>query len=589
MKMALSYAGRSGIVSGLRDTSLAFATNTLRETTYFEGSVSRPLLLREALAALYHVVVSDYHYRPPDRSAYMAWLATQEQQYLQTLGLKQEALREQIQERQARLSELDESRNQRMVPFHRARRAFFEHIYNNTWELNYLLDPVITVHPDEVAFEAFSIDESSYARVAAKHELFGKVGALECGTTNVDFSAELHNGLEKMRTYRQTRLGVDPSGFSVVHQDGQGQKEKKIDLPESWVRGFHQVHSTMCLSLRRVRLDAVDVFNVCRFLRQHRTKVSPRALRYEFTPGQKPKMVLEPSEHEIPITGAEVYQADKPLSVRTWGRDRLQLLGRLIPVAQRFDVYLAGFGLPSVYVADLGPVVFTLALSGWTDQDWTGKTSMEGLIAPGSINAATLTDVYGRLREDRRATPDEIAAKTGLSKPKATAALTALCGVGRGMYDLAGDVFRHRDLFMEPFDEDAANAAAKATQAPTKPASKPKPYKVTGKAKQASSGGSSGSHPGAPSSGIDAQEMAQRLYAHGHVRIIARGQVGDHHRLSGAIKGDDGKVYRARLRLDDQQKLIDAECTCGQFEKVKIRQGPCAHALALRIAHLERL
>jgi len=65
------------------------------------------------------------------------------------------------------------------------------------------------------------------------------------------------------------------------------------------------------------------------------------------------------------------FDGPKPLSVRTWGRDRLRTLARLLPLCRSVDVYLAGYGLPSVYVLDLGLVVFTLALSGWTDNDWT--------------------------------------------------------------------------------------------------------------------------------------------------------------------------------------------------------------------------
>ena len=70
--------------------------------------------------------------------------------------------------------------------------------------------------------------------------------------------------------------------------------------------------------------------------------------------------------------GSAVWDGPKPVSIRTWGRDRLRTLARLIPVCKGVDVYLAGHGLPSIYVLDLGDLLFTLALSGWTDNDWTG-------------------------------------------------------------------------------------------------------------------------------------------------------------------------------------------------------------------------
>ena len=175
--------------------------------------------------------------------------------------------------------------------------AYIDHVYKNQYELSLILDPVVTVHPDEVAFEAFSRDESTCARLAAKYELFERVDEFQCGTTNVDFSTRLHGELERMRTYRRTRFDIDPTGFGVATGAGPGHFEKKIDLPESWVMGFLQVHSAMSLGLTRFRMAPVDLYNIVRFLRRHRAKVSPRALRYELEPGRPVRAVLEPWGH----------------------------------------------------------------------------------------------------------------------------------------------------------------------------------------------------------------------------------------------------------------------------------------------------
>ena len=56
----------------------------------------------------------------------------------------------------------------------------------------------------------------------------------------------------------------------------------------------------------------VDLFNICRFLRRHKTRSPPRALRYELDPGQRAKRaVLEPWEHEIELTGSRLYDGPK--------------------------------------------------------------------------------------------------------------------------------------------------------------------------------------------------------------------------------------------------------------------------------------
>ena len=144
-----------------------------------------------------------------------------------------------------------------------------------------------------------------------------------------------------MRSYRRTRFDIDPSGFAVATDGGPGHIEKKIDLPESWVKGFLQVHSAMSLGLTRFRMAPVDLYNIGRFLRRRKAKASPRALRYELEPGEPVRAVLEPWEHVIELspaarrrrswTDAGVYEGSKPLTVRTWGRDRLADAGAADP------------------------------------------------------------------------------------------------------------------------------------------------------------------------------------------------------------------------------------------------------------------
>src|SRR5690606_26993308 len=85
VKLEFKYAGQSGIVSGLGSSRVAFATNQLREATYFDGELARPLVFREALGALYDVVVSDHQYHPKDRLAFRAWLEAQDAKFLDSL------------------------------------------------------------------------------------------------------------------------------------------------------------------------------------------------------------------------------------------------------------------------------------------------------------------------------------------------------------------------------------------------------------------------------------------------------------------------------------------------------------------------
>lgn len=555
MIIPLQYLGRSAIVNGMRQAGVAFATNKLREPAFFRGTLAQPLLFREALAALYHVVVSDFKYRPRDRFAFRAWLEDQDRKFLAALAIKGQKTQARLKELEDRLTDLNRARDERRKPFYRARTDYFNYIYESEYEMAFLLDPVVTVHPDEVSFEAFSRDESTYARLAVKHELFEKVDAFECGTTNIDFSSKLHNELERLRTYRRTRFAVAPEGLTVATEGSAAHKEKKIDLPDSWVMGFLQVHSTMTLGLQRFPMAPVELYNICRFLRRHKTKKSPRALRYEITRGEPVRAILEPWEHPIPLSAPSMYDGVKPMSIRTWGRDRLQVLSRLIPAAQNIDVYLAGYGLPSVYVVDMGPISFTLALSGWTDNDWTGGAKFDLLSRRLEVGAADLTAAYQVLRKDSFATDAAVGKDAGIGLEKARTALSYLCQIGRAMYDLKGKVYRHRELFSEPF------TVSEAIKTAEKQAEQDNPQ----------------------------ARAAREIFDNDQVRITARRPVTTGYKLTGSAKGADGARVRPLMHADPEGRIIEAECTCTFFKKFKLTRGPCEHILALRLAHMSRL
>ncbi len=553
MILQMEYAGRSAIVNGLSEGRVAFATNRLREATFLQGTLAQPLLFREALAALYQVVVSDHKYRPRDRLAFWAWLEEQDRKFVASLNLRSELARQRMAYLDARQAELNAARNERMRPYHRARMDYFNYLYENQFELQLLLDPVITVHPDEVSFEAFSRDESTYARLAARFDLFEKVDAFECGTTNIDFSTHLHNELERMRSYRRTRFDIAPGGFGV-QMEGTTHREKKIDLPESWVMGFLQVHSTMTLGMTRFSMAAVDLFNICRYLRRYKTRKSPRALRYELEPGKRIRVILEPWNHVVELT--TTYDGAKAQTIRTWGRNRLQVLGRLLPICRRIDVYLAGFGLPSIYVLDLGPLTFTLALSGWTDNDWTGGAKFDLLTRRLNVSASELTQTYDALKRTRVGTEGFLAQMSGLGLEKARSALSYLCQIGRAMFDLGGNVYRQRDLFREPFTTQEAAALVKAARKPATPQ----------------------------------ERAAQTIFEKGDIKIIARRPVeSGGYKLSGSAKGLDGQRVRPQLHVDQEGHLVEALCTCKFYQEKQLTQGPCEHILALRLAHMERL
>lgn len=549
------YTGESGVEHGLSTGRVGLATNQLREATYFKGELRRPLIFRDAMAALHHVVISDFRYRAKDRLAFKTWLAEQDRKFLIGLKTKSAAAKVELEQIESRLALLDAQREQRRKPFLAARQRYFEWAYAHQYELNYLFDPVITVHPDELFFEAFSRDESSYARVGARRALFGDVKELRCGTTNIDFSVALARQLDRIRSYRTTAFDIAPGGLTVETSGPGGgvHKEKKIELPDSWVQGFHQVQSTMAMSLTSFEVAPVDLFNIIRLLMRKKTRESPRALRWELVPGKRVRAVLEP--WELPIELATRHRGDKDVVVRTWGRDRLKTLARLLPVARRVTVHLAGLGMPSFYQVDLGELSFVLGLSGWTDNDWSGGAKFDLLTRRLDGSAGDLLVVYAALKERRFATPETLASSTGLGLEKTRSALSYLCQIGRCMIDLHGGVYRHRDLFFDAFTPKEAQQAISAVVEDANPA----------------------------------QQAARAVFTSDNVRIIARRPVSTGYKLSGSVRGTSGERVRPQLHVDAGGQILEGTCTCRQYSSHQLTKGPCEHLLALRLAHLDKL
>ena len=58
-----------------------------------------------------------------------------------------------------------------------------------------------------------------------------------------------------------------------------GRFERKVDVPESWVRGFLQLQAAMGLPGTRLDVQPIDLLAALRYLRYTKARVSPRALK----------------------------------------------------------------------------------------------------------------------------------------------------------------------------------------------------------------------------------------------------------------------------------------------------------------------
>ena len=211
MQFDYRYAGASKVAESAGGSALSFAPDLLRPPTSFRGAVRDPLGFREAMSALHDVVVSDLRFKPKDRTNYLAWRARQEDVDLVAVTRDRLAAAREIELLQAELNPLEQEVMRARSSFYEARRRYWNYLYERDRELWFKLDPVITVHPDQVFFECFSRDESSYGRLSARYEAFDELGERAHGTTNVDYSDGLYTEFQKLRSYKRTSLAVDPA------------------------------------------------------------------------------------------------------------------------------------------------------------------------------------------------------------------------------------------------------------------------------------------------------------------------------------------------------------------------------------------
>lgn len=535
-----AYRGNSSVESSAGETAMNFVPDATREPTFFIAELRQKLEFREAISALHDVVVSDLRFKPKDKTAYKEWAAQREQIDWQTVAVQRTEVAQKIRNLQTELTELDRNRSKRWTSYYTARGDYYKYLYEKAKDLWFILDPVITVHPDEVFFECFSEDESSYGRVGAKYEVFEKISEFACGTTNIDYSAALYDEFQKIRTYKTTRFEIDPSGFEVATTNEDSFKEVKIDLPDSWVRGFLQVSSAMSLPTIKFDLHPLDVHNICFVLRRKKETFGPRSMRYVLKPNEPVKIVFEPWNIEI-VCARSIYQGAEAQEIRVWGRRRLLILERLISVARKFTVHLLGTGLPSFYIADLGDLNFTLGLSGWTANDWSKAGNFDLLAPRADVDNFTKRQVFDGLRENWFDKPEDLARKLNLDKATVLGALAAYTQAGRAIYDLEKGVYRVRELSRDPLPMDKLRFAN------------------------------------------EREESATRFLVANAVSISKREvKQNDVLELAGAVK-DKEKIYEVSLVIDSDQRLTNANCTCNFFMMNKLFKGPCEHILALRM------
>ncbi|WFO16648.1 hypothetical protein M601_002225 [Cellulophaga baltica 4] len=272
MKFNYKYSGTSSIVNGTSSTGVSFAPDILREPTYFVGSLDKKLPFREAISALHEVVVADFNFQPKDNSEYLAWLKNEETNWIAEASAELPKIKYEIRQLQGQLKGLREQREEITRPYYKSQKEYFKYIYTRDYAAWLVLDPVITVHPDEVFLSALVKTNRSMENyhVVLMYSITSTSLNVELPTLTI--RKKLYNEFQKIRTYKDTEFKIDPKGFDVQTSGEESYREVKIDLPDSWVRGFLQVSSAMTSDKVSFDLHPIDIANFIAVLKRNKEK-----------------------------------------------------------------------------------------------------------------------------------------------------------------------------------------------------------------------------------------------------------------------------------------------------------------------------
>jgi len=542
MNVNLSYIGRSQ----LRQPSggqriLELAPNLSRDKVALDAALKEPIRFREAISALHDVVINDLDFKPRDKSAYAEW---KKQQALREHAIRSGTMQQARETVTAGLApkptpELKQQHRLALDRYWQARSKLNTRLRQENQELWRKLmpyDPVITVADDVVFFECFSTDESSYGCLTIDRDTgFANAQDACAGTTNVDYSWDLYHSFQTLRTYRETRFSINPEGFTVQSNDRADYHEEKIELPDGWLRGFMQLQAAMALPMKKVTLGIDAVYSLLAWLKRHREKTGPRAIRFELADGKSPRMILEPWDVTID-SPSTIYKGAATEPIRIWSRRRLLSLARLLPLASHVDVYLLGTGLPSFWVVQMGNMRLTLGLSGWTANNWTRGSAVQMLLPRTQPTTVQVAAAAARLSQQRTITLSRISSDLKCSQSDTASVMTQLALRGQAIFDLHADVFRWRQVLPMALSEKEL--------------------------------------------GLPHPELAgaQQIIAGGKVKVETRQEAP----RGGSIVTGKVENQSCEILIDGDGIVRKGKCRCSWHYKFGVRNGPCRHLQAMR-------
>lgn len=291
-------------------------------------------------------------------------------------------------------------------------------------------DPVVTSNIDRLRFESFSACCGVYARYdVLPGGMDGSI--LDTGTTNVDFNPPMTDALARVAGAEPLHLEVGQD-VSVRTLDA-AVTERKVPLPERWLKGFAEVQLAAA--------TVTPVFEVSASEARRFIASVPRSA------SRKPVWVV-PAGRQLRLT-----TRPSPAGVSLSGADRLKPLEPLLRFATSLRGYAAPFdsqGAAGLWELGLRDARVVLALSPEASRGFSGEGGvLWDLADEQSSDDADL--ISALLAFQPRIDVGQLSAEAKLSEQRVVRALGRLGAAGRVGYDAAEGAYFHREL---PYDAD---------------------------------------------------------------------------------------------------------------------------------------
>lgn len=285
------------------------------------------------------------------------------------------------------------------------------------------LDPVVTASGDRLRLESFSACNSVHARLDLLPDGID-VAEVGFGTTNVDVNLPLRTALARLDSAAPLHLTVGPDELRAATLEAQ-HVERKVTLPDRWVRGLAEVPSVTAGMHDVAELSSSDV---ARFARDLPRSTPPGPVLHLLAGRGGPRLLPRALPGTVAIPGAA----------------RLRGMERVLRFTRRLSVHADTHGA-TAWVFHLPGARLTLALTADPYRGFSGEGRL--LLRLAQADSAVLgRHLLSLLDWSPYVDADALGEAARLPVRDVASGLAWLAASGRLGHDLAERTWFHREL-----------------------------------------------------------------------------------------------------------------------------------------------